>query len=53
MNLLKIGKTIGELEGIISKIDCGTLVTKKNKINEQVKYRALKLIRELNKEFEN
>ncbi|APF21644.1 hypothetical protein [Clostridium butyricum] len=53
MNLLKIGKKIGELEGIISKIDCGTLVTKKNQTNENVKYRALKLLKELQKEFES
>lgn len=52
MNLLNIDKKIGELEGLISKIDCGTLVTKKNQTNELIKYRALKLLKELNNEFE-
>lgn len=52
MNLLNIGKKIGELEGLISKIDFGTLVTKKNQTNEHIKYRALKLLKELNNEFE-
>ena len=53
MNLLNIGKKIGELEGLISKIDCGTLVTKKNQTNEHIKYRALKLLKELNNELIN
>ena len=41
MNLLKVGKKIGELEGLMSKIDCGTLVTKKNTTNGNIKHRAL------------
>lgn len=52
MNLLNIGKKVGELEGLISKIDCGTLVTKKNTTNENIKYRALKILKELQEEFE-
>lgn len=52
MNLLNVGKKIGELEGLISKIDCGTLITKKNETNANIKYRALKLLKELQNEFE-
>lgn len=51
MNLLNIGKKIGELEGLISKIDCGTLVTKKNQTNKDVRHRSLKLLRELQVEL--
>lgn len=31
---------------------CGTLVTKKNQTNENIKYKSLKLLKELQKEFE-
>ncbi|QUH21747.1 hypothetical protein [Alkaliphilus sp. B6464] len=51
MDLMKIGKIIGNLEGIISKIDCGTLVTKKNNTNQSVKSYALKLIKDLENEL--
>lgn len=49
--MLNVGKKIGELEGLISKIDCGTLVTKKNQTNEHIKFRALRLLKELQNEF--
>lgn len=51
MDLLNIGVKIGELEGLISKIDCGTLVTKKNTINSNIKKRALKILKELHDDF--
>jgi len=47
MDLLKVGKLIGNLEGLISKIDCGTLTTKKNSANASVRNRSLKLLNEL------
>ncbi|CUO85017.1 hypothetical protein [Clostridium paraputrificum] len=53
MNFLNVGRKIGELEGLISKIDCGTLVTKKNQTNQCIKLRALKLLEELQNEVEN
>lgn len=53
MNLFNVGRKIGELEGGISKIDYGTLVTKKNQTNQYIKLRALKLLKELQNEVEN
>jgi hypothetical protein len=52
LNSLNVGKKIGELEGLISRIDCGTLVTKKNQTNQHIKHRALKLLKELQSELE-
>lgn len=51
LDLLNIGVKIGELEGLISKIDCGTLVTKKNTTNSNIKKRALKILKELHDDF--
>lgn len=53
MDLLNIGMKIGQLEGLISKIDCGSLVTKKNTQNEKIKHSSLKLLKELKMELKN
>jgi len=48
MDLLKVGNIVGNLEGLISRIEVGTLVTKKNSTNATIRNKALKLLEELN-----
>ncbi len=51
MNLITIGKLLGELQGMVSSIDTGTFETKKNNINSSIKKRSLELIRDLEREI--
>ena len=51
MDLLEIGRILGELEGAALSIDEGTLITKKNNTNLKAKSRILNLVKDLKNEL--